>query len=94
MERDELVKKVARALCAKADEMYDIRFAYQAAPDYASAIIPIVAEACAELGRYQAIISGCKKRRTKNLGLPREAYFTEIASEVAAAIRQTYGSKP
>ncbi len=59
----------------------------------ARAIIPIVAAEAAKLGKYQAIISGCKKRRTKRLGLVRDAYFTEIADEVEAAIRQL-GAKP
>lgn len=44
-------------------------------------------EAAADMAKHQAVISGCQGRRTRNLGLKREPYFTEIADEAASAIR-------
>lgn len=44
-------------------------------------------KAAEDMAKYQAIISGCQKRRTRVLGLKREAYFTEIADEAATTIR-------
>ena len=42
-----------------------------------------------------AIFEGCaqhrKKRKTKNFGLPREAYPHEVANDIAAAIRKLTG---
>lgn len=40
----------------------------------------------AKVARYDGMVFACKKRKTSRLGLPRDAYPTEISREIATAI--------
>lgn len=86
---DPIIEAMARALATSdgipeyaplGDYLRNAKAAYLAA-------LPMIAEEFGALAKHQAIISGCKTRKTKNLGLRRDAYFTEIANEVEEAIR-------